>query len=175
MLKSERTLLRVVQRSDIPLLLKWFNDLDVIQCLSQYLPINEIAEEKWLEELSLVRRETDVVFIVEIIEGNKPIGSCGIHKINYRNGNAEITMVIGEKEYWGKGYGTEATFPMIEYCFNHLNLVRITAGAYSFNDRSVSALVKMGFQKEGVQRKAVFHNGKYYDHILFGLLREDWK
>lgn len=176
MLKGKKVLLRPIKRSDISFFLKWFNDPEIIQYLTRYLPMTEMAEEKWIEELA-TKPQSEVVFIIEVIEdgSNKPIGNCGLHRIHPKDHTAEIGIVIGEKDYWGKGYGTEATQLLIEYGFKQLNLHRVSSWVIEFNKRSIKLCEKLGFQKEGVLRKAIFKNGQFWDKILFGLLKEEWQ
>jgi len=177
MLKGKRVLLRPVKRSDAMLFFKWFNDTEVTKYLNLHLPLSEVEVEKWIEETIIARKQMDIFFVIEISEGRKTkaIGTCGIHKINAKDRNAEIDIIIGEKKQWGKGYGREATGVLIKYCFQEINLRRIATGAYSFNKRSIRALLSVGFRKEGRQLQIVFKNGKYHDNILFGLLKKEWE
>jgi len=92
MLKGKEVQLRPVRRDDISFFLKWFNDPEVIQYLEVYLPVTEVGEEKWIEELCTVRANTDIVFVIEIIDGDlvKPIGNCGLHRIDWKNRVASL-------------------------------------------------------------------------------------
>ncbi len=176
MLKGEKVILRPVRRSDIEYYLKWFNDPEVTQYLSMYLPMTEMAEEKWIEELGTSRATTTAAFVIEAVEGegNKAIGSVGLSNINSKDHNAIFGIGIGEKDYWSKGYGTEATRLIIKYGFDQLNLHRINSFAISFNERSIRLHLRVGFTEEGRQKEAVFKNGAYHDHVVFGLLRKAW-
>lgn len=176
MLRGKDVLLRPVRRSDISYFLKWFNDPEVIQYLTMYLPMTEMAEEKYIEELGTTRARTDAPFVIEIIEGDstKPIGTIGLHGINNKDHNASFGIAIGEKDYWNKGYGTEATRLLIDYGFEQLNLHRISSSALAFNERSIRLHKRIGFREEGRQREYVFKNGKFHDHVVFGILREEW-
>jgi len=174
-LKSEKVLLRVVEKRDIPLCLKWFNDTEIIQYLQFYLPLTELAEEKWLERVSL--SEKDVVFVIEAVDSegkSKPIGTCGLHDISTKDRNATFGIAIGEKEYWNNGYGTRATRLLMRYGFEELNLHRIGSAAYSFNERSIKMQEKIGFIIEGRHREAIFKKGRYWDVINLGLLRKEF-
>jgi RimJ/RimL family protein N-acetyltransferase len=175
-LKGNRVLLCPVRRSDISSFLKWFNDPEVTQYLAMYLPMTEMAEEKFIEGLAN-NVGAGVQFVVEAIgnEGNKAIGSIGLHGISPKDHFATFGIAIGEKDYWSKGYGTEAARLIIKYGFEQLNLHRISSTAYAFNERSLRLHKKVGFKEEGRQREAVFKNGKYQDVVVFGLLREEWK
>lgn len=176
MLKGKGIILRPVRRSDISYFLKWFNDPEVIQYLGMYLPMTEMAEEKYIEELGTTRARTDAPFVIEVIEGDstKPIGTIGLHRINNKDHNAMFGIAIGEKDCWSKGYGTEATRILIDYGFEQLNLHRISSSAFAFNERSIRLHKRVGFREEGRQREAVFNNGKFHDLVLLGLLREEW-
>jgi RimJ/RimL family protein N-acetyltransferase len=178
MLQGQKVVLRPVKRTDISSFLKWFNDTEVTQYLAaMYLPMTEMAEEKWIEELGTTRARTDVFFVIEAIgvEGNKAIGTIGLHSISPKDHYATFGIAIGEKDYWSKGYGTEAARLIIKYGFEQLNLHRISSTAFAFNERSLKLHKKVGFKEEGRQREAIFKNGRYHDVVVFGLLREEWE
>jgi len=142
-----------------------------------YLPMTEMAEEKYIEELGTTRARSDTPFVIEVIEGNstKPIGTCGLHGINSKDNHATFGIAIGEKDYWSKSYGTEAARLLINYGFQQLNLHRISSTAVAFNERSTKLHKKIGFQEEGCSRQAWFKNGQYHDLVQFGILREEWR
>ncbi len=175
MLRGKKVLLRPVRRSDIQYFLKWFNDPDVIQYLNLYLPMTEMAEEKYIEGLGTDRTKT--MFVIEAIDGElgKPIGSMGLDNINPRDHNATFGIAIGDKDYWSKGYGTEAARLLVNYGFEQLNLHRINSSAIAFNERSLRLHKRVGFKEEGRQREGIFKNGKFHDHVVFGILREEWQ
>ncbi len=177
MLKGERIVLRSLKKADLVNLLKWFNDVGVTQYLTMYLPVTERGEEKWLEDIETTRQNTDVVFMIEVIDGNDviPIGTCGLHKINWKDRDTEFGIAIGENKYWSNGYGTEAAKLIINYAFNQLNLHRVSSAAYGFNERSVGMHTKIGFTKEGIVRKSIYKNGQYQDKVIFGLLKSEWE
>ena len=158
MLKGNHVILRPVRRADISYFLKWFNDPEVIQYLGLYLPMTEMAEEKYIEELGTTRARTDTPFVIEVIEGGstRPIGNCGLNGINPKDHSATFGIAIGEKDCWSKGYGTEATRLLINYGFQQLNLHRISSSALAFNERSIRLHKKVGFREEGRLRHAMF-------------------
>ena len=177
MLKGNSVLLRPVKRSDISYFLRWFNDPEIVQYIGMYLPMTEMAEEKWIEELGTTRARSDAPFVIEVKVGasTKTIGTCGLHGINSKDNHATFGIVIGEKDYWSKGYGVEAARLLINHGFQQLNLHRISSGAVAFNERSIKFHKKIGFREEGRLRQATFKNGQYHDLVEFGLLREEWK
>lgn len=177
MLRGKSVLLRPFRRSDISYFLKWFNDPEIVQYLEMYLPMTEMSEEKFIEELGTTRARSDVLLVIEVIEGDstKPIGNCGLHQINPKDHNAIFGVIIGEKNYWSKGFGVEAARLLINYGFQQLNLHRISSSAIAFNERSIRLHKKLGFREEGRLRQAMFKKGQYHDRVEFGILREEWK
>lgn len=126
MLRGKKVLLRPVKRTDIKYFLKWYNNPEIVRFLSLYLPMTEIGEEKWIEAIAMSK---DLVFfVIEDITVNrqkKPIGSCGITSIDWKDRCGEFGIAIGETNYWNDGYGTEASQLLIDYAFMQLNLHRI--------------------------------------------------
>lgn len=177
MLRGDKVILRPVRRSDVEDSLKWFNDPEVTQYISMYLPMTEMAEEKFIESLGSTEAGKNAMFCIEAVENNrnKPIGTVGLDNINLKDHHAEFEITIGEKDYWSNGYGTEAAQLIIRYGFEQLNLHRIDSFAFSFNERSVRLHKRVGFKEEGRQREAVFKNGEYHDHVIFGVLRNEWQ
>ena len=177
MLKGKSVLLRPFKRADISYFLKWFNDPEVVQYLNMYLPMTEMGEEKFIEELGTTRARSMALFVIEVIEGTstKPIGNCGLEGIDSKDRNAIFGIIIGEKDYWSKGYGAEAARLLINYGFEQLNLHRISSAAIVFNERSIKLHKKLGFQEEGRLRQVMFRNGQYHDRVEFGMLREEWR
>jgi|WetSurMetagenome_2_1015567.scaffolds.fasta_scaffold277674_2 RimJ/RimL family protein N-acetyltransferase len=175
MLKGSQVILRPVQRSDIPSFLVWFNDPEITQYLTVYLPMTEMSEEKWVENLAV--DFSKVNFVVETIApgGNRPIGSVGIENINSKDRDAEFGIVIGNKDCWNQGYGTESAALIIRYAFEQLNLNRVSSRVYDFNPRSQRMHLKLGFKEEGRRRQAKYVNGQYHDVFEYGLLRSDWE
>jgi RimJ/RimL family protein N-acetyltransferase len=175
MLKGKKVILRPVKRTDLQNFLIWFNDPEVTQYLSMYLPMTEMAEEKYIEDLPS-RSNTDIRLVIESIEidSNKAIGSIGLSNINNKDQNASFGIAIGENEYWSKGYGTEAARLIIKYGFEQLNLHRISSSAFSFNERSLRLHKKVGFREEGRMRECTYKNGSYCDEVIFGILKSEW-
>jgi RimJ/RimL family protein N-acetyltransferase len=141
-----------------------------------YLPMTEMAEEKYIEELGGGLAKTETTFVIEAVDGEtaKPIGTIGLHGILTKDHSASFGIAIGEKDYWNKGCGTEAARLLIKYGFEQLNLHRIYSSAHAFNERSLRLHRRVGFKEEGRRREARFKNGVYCDEVEFGLLRDEW-
>jgi len=179
MLKGINVILRPIERKDVRLLIEWFNDKEVTQNLTQYyLPFTQERGISWIETINVSKK--DIFLIIELRRdsdklADEPIGIAGIQGINWKDKNAIGFVIIGEKDHWGKGYGMELAELFLGYCFETLNLHRISTSVISFNKRSVNLHKRLGFTQEGCQKEAVFKDGNYHDLLLFGLLRSDWK
>ncbi|MFX1363951.1 MAG: GNAT family N-acetyltransferase [Promethearchaeota archaeon] len=170
-----RVKLGPIKREYIDSFLKWFNDPEITQYLIMYRPMTRMAEEDWIENLK--ENDDDIHFSIVVFHEDDPeklIGNCGLHKINWKDRIAEVGIVIGEKEYQNKGYGTEALDILLEYGFDTVNLNRIELYVYEYNTRAIKSYKKVGFVEEGRKRQFIWHKGKYYDTILMSILAEEW-
>jgi RimJ/RimL family protein N-acetyltransferase len=93
------------------------------------------------------------------------------HRISRR---ATLGMMIGDRQYWGKGYGTAVIKLFVRFLFTRYNLHRIDLATFSENQRAIRSYEKCGFVAEGVRRKAMWTVNGYRDQVMMGLLREDW-
>lgn len=170
-LKGKRVVLRPLMKEDVPLLLRWINDPDITQYLNAYLPMMEADENEWFENLHK-RKDHNLVCMMVVDE--KPIGTMGIHGIDWKNRTAGTGALIGEKDYWGKGYGTEAKMLLLNYAFNTLNLRKICSTVLAFNKRSHAYLLKCGYAEEGRRIKQHYLKGRYWDEILMAVFKKDF-
>jgi len=176
MIRGEKVGLREVRRSDLANFLQWFNDPEVTQYLSMSLPMTEMAEEKWVEGLA-ERANTDVHFVIVAIDDDNEvsIGSIGFSGFNNKDHTATFGIAVGDKQYWNKGYGTEAARLIIDYGFGELNLHRINSNVYEFNERSWRMHLRVGFTEEGRQRELIYRKGRYWNLVMLGILKEEWE
>jgi RimJ/RimL family protein N-acetyltransferase len=171
-LNGKRVYLRPVSRADIPLVLKWGNDPELRWLSSErYLPGDEIQAEQWLTSL---HKQTDRMSLILCLNNGRAIGLLGINGIDWRNRLAMTEAIIGERQFWGKGYGSEAKMLLLQHAFLTLNLRKVHAVVFQFNERSLAHNKKCGYKVEGVQRQHVFKNGEYHDRILLAVFREEW-
>jgi len=171
-LRGKRLYLRPVLLEDLPLFLKWVNDPDLrLLYMARASPIDEAEANEWLAHL---HKRTDTISFVICTDEGRAIGLIGLHGIDWKSRVSSTENVIGEKEFWGKGYATEAKIVLLHYAFDTLNIHKIWGGIYSFNKASQAYNKKCGYKIEGVQRHQLFANGKYHDKILVAVFREDW-
>jgi len=118
-------------------------------------------------------RVTSYTFSVRISESNKFVGLFGIKVGSEKYQKAEIWYKL-HKDYWGQGYATEACKSIIDYCFLHLDLHRIEAGAAIGNVASLRVLEKLGMQLEGVKRQILPLKTGWSDSVEYALLRDEY-
>lgn len=166
--------LRAYRKEDAQIALEYLNDREVKRNLAPGVPfpLTLWDEEKWIESNTAFKDTYS--FAIETIKEKKYIGGCGINHIDWKNSNVTIGIFIGDKEYWSKGYGTDTMNILIKFIFEQMNINKIKLNVYSFNKRAIKCYEKCGFKNEGVLRQEIFRDGKYYDEIIMGLLRDEW-
>lgn len=107
--------------------------------------------------------------------GNRLIGTCALSQLDGDNGSALYHITIGEKDAWGRGYGTEATQLMVDHAFGVLGLHRVALFVFEFNERAIRAYRRCGFVVEGRSRESIFRDGRWWDEIAMSVLESDWK
>lgn len=113
-------------------------------------------------------------FAIRALPEDRLIGDTMI-RVKWPNADGIFGIAIGDRKYWGRGYGTEATNLMLRFAFTELNLRRLTLGADATNTRAIRSYEKSGFLREGVVRGETLREGRRVDSILMGILREEWE
>jgi RimJ/RimL family protein N-acetyltransferase len=166
LLKGKLVNLRLMERTDLPLVSEWVNNPEFG---GEFEPLEQVTlreMERWFDNL----RAEEKWFIIERKEGSK-VGQIfytpsGSHfEIGYR-------MIPTER---CKGYCTEAVRIIVDFLFLSKNVVRVQARTNPRNVASQRILERVGFQKEGLIRKDIFIRGEWQDGVLYSILREDWK
>jgi RimJ/RimL family protein N-acetyltransferase len=117
--------------------------------------------------------EQRITFGVQTKKGT-PIGLFGVKVPQMHNRLGMLSAMIGEPDYWGGGYGTDALLLLVDYAFHWLDLHRVWLMTFSLNARVIRQMEKAGFTFEGRQRHAAYGNGDWLDMLAYGLLREEW-
>jgi ribosomal-protein-alanine N-acetyltransferase len=170
-LTGAKVTLRPPDDSDAQRFVDWFADLEVTRYLGRRAGIGLLQEQGHLKKVG--ESTTDIFWMLEA-EG-RAIGATGIHNIDWINAHAVTGTVIGEKDAWRKGYGSEAMRIRTDYAFRQLNLHKLTSGALMENEPSRRALMKAGYVESGVEREHFFREGRWLDHWTCEVLRADWE
>lgn len=153
---------------------EWDTDLEVAIPLGDeaYTPY---TLEKMRDILDDVSKQQSHVFSIVTLDADTLIGRCLLFNIDHVNQKAMLGIVIGEKDYWGKGYGQEAIKLLLDYGFNLLNLNSIMLGTFSFNERALACYRKVGFKEIGRRRQARIIGDMKYDAVLMDMLAEEFE
>lgn len=170
-LSGKKVNLRPFSKDDVPAVTRWINDPEVREFISMTFPQTEKQEEDWVSKLG--DDDKNIALCIETKDG-KPIGVMGIHNINWVHRHCTTGAVIGEKDYWGKGYGTDAKMYLLDYIFNTLNLNRVGSNVIAYNKRSLRYSLHCGYKIEGRRRKMIFKKGRYWDLIDLGVFKQEW-
>ncbi|HBM80924.1 MAG: GNAT family protein [Clostridiales bacterium] len=151
---------------------KWLSDMEVAagMLLASKL-ITASKEKEILERLSV----SEYNFAIIDLKTDRLLGNLGFPKMDYIDRNAEVGIFIGDKEYWGKGYGADALRLALDFGFNILNLHNIRLKVYSYNKQAISCYKKVGFKEAGQIREAKEIAGKRYDEIYMDMLDKEYE
>lgn len=176
MYKGKLVKLRAYKEEDIELATKFINDEETkkLLCIGIPFPMTKWEEESWVKSKK-VNDNFTYDFAIENLDNSKYIGGCSINECNIKNRNCTIGIMIGDKDCWGKGYGTDVLNVLVKFIFEELNMQKVKLSVFGFNHRAKACYTKVGFKEEGILRKEIFRNGKYHDEIIMAIFREEWE
>jgi len=172
-LVGKRVCLRVLRRGDLVHLREWLEDAEIRGLIGEVAAMSRADSEKFLEK---VRGDTQRAwFMVVVKESRRVIGEAGLLRMDRAWRTTDVSVIIWEREEWGKGYGTEAGLLLLDHAFRHLGFHRVAIGVVGFNETALRFWAKIGFKKEGVQRDGYFYDGKYHDFVLMSILEDEFR
>lgn len=139
-------------------------------------PLSPNVIKKKYEEANKVTQNppNEFRFAIRVRADDRLIGFVRFIRIDWSNSGARLLLGIVDENDRGKGYGTEAMQLALNYAFLEMNLYRLSAHVLESNDRASTFLRKHGFVDEVRRRQAVYRDGKYWDWLMLGLLRDEW-
>jgi ribosomal-protein-alanine N-acetyltransferase len=147
----------------------WLNDAEVSAHNSHHVFPYSVEEARaHIADMQDLKRNLVLAMVAKDTE--KHIGNISLQSIDYISHTAEYAIMVGDKEYWGKGIASEASRLILAHGFNALNLHRIYCGTSSTNEAMQKLALALGFTQEGVRREAMFKAGGYVDIIEYGML-----
>ncbi len=174
MIVGKRVTLRPFQPEDLPALRAWHDDPNVMQYWGNRHPL--VAAHAFEADIAPSGRFTtfgaDGYFCI-CDESGRAIGRIEYEGFHIPDRSAELSILIGEKDAWSKGYGSEAMLLLLDWLFNDRGINRVWLEVYASNTRAQRAYEKVGFVREGTLRERWFMDGAWHDaHIYSILLRE---
>jgi RimJ/RimL family protein N-acetyltransferase len=174
LITGEKIYLRSFEKNDMKLICKWHNDDEIMTlfALSEKKP-----EGFWFNWFEKIEKDPSIIYFGLVKKSDdKLIGYVHLEGISWQHKLCrDIGILIGEKDEWSKGFGTEGMNLMIRYAFKDLGLHRLELMTFPFNKRGLAVWKKCGFTKEGIMRNARFVNGKWQDVIFMSLLEDEYK
>ncbi len=171
---SEKLYLRPLEDSDLnEEYVQWLNDPEVTRYLGVgRFPQTQASIRQYLERFQ--DSTTDLILAIVDRKSNQHIGNITLNRISWIDRTADTGLMIGRRQFWGKGYAFEAWGLLIEHAFQTLGLRKIVAGAMVEHAASIAVLKRLGFQVEGVLRGQYFIDGEYRDAVRMGLFKEEF-
>jgi RimJ/RimL family protein N-acetyltransferase len=173
-LRGRKSVLRPIEENDLSLLWKWENDSE----LTYYLNADRHRTMS-MEEISRRYRQirndpTMELYIIETFEGQR-IGMLGYDTLSLERRSCRVYIGIGEKEYWSRGFGTDAMCVLLAHHFQELELERVYLSVYDFNDRAITSYRKCGYRVDGVRRNVALVDGQWCDSIEMSVTAVDFE
>ena len=172
-ISGSKVYLRGIEKNDIEHCYCWLNDPLITMWMAYgAFPNSKESLANYYDDAK--HSKTNLVLAIVEKETENYVGIIELNNMHPIDRRANISLFIGEREHWGKDYGTEAIALVCSHAFGRLNLNRITAEIVAANEAGVRALLKAGFLKEAVRRQSFFAEGSYHDCIVMGLIKEDY-
>ena len=155
---------------------RWNRDSEYTRLLNMSVrPLNSAKGiQKWMDEMIAETSPSEYFFTIRALNEDQLIGGMFLEVVDWSGRDSSVAIFIGEREYWGKGYGTDAMRLLLQYAFYELNLRRVSLGVFEYNPRAIRSYEKVGFCHEGRMRQYLNHEGQRWDIRFMGILREDW-
>lgn len=156
---------------------RWQRDSEFVR-LADSDPVRLSSEKRireWFVENRVDRgpQPERYSFFVRTLAEDKLIGFFGMY-VDLIHSDAMVGIGIGERDFWGKGYGTDMMKLCLRYAFMELCVHRVTLGLHEYNPRALRSYEKAGFRLEGRTRKDLMREGQRFDTLWMGILREEW-
>lgn len=170
-LETKRLILEPLEeKHNSDMYVSWLNDSEVTRYNSHGIFPNTSYKTKNYIDSSNSSMDLIVLAIISK-ENNQHIGNIAIQNINFINSNAELSIMLGDKDSWGKGLGFEVCSVVIEHCFSKLNLHRVYLGTSSDNIGMQKLAKKLGMSQEGILKENIYRDFYYYDTYIYGLIK----
>jgi RimJ/RimL family protein N-acetyltransferase len=156
---------------------RWNRDSEYTRLLNMFVrPLSSAkSTQKWMEENSSEEPPSDFYFFtIRTLDENKLIGGVGLEIVDWAARDSFVFIFIGERDYWGKGCGTDAMRLLLQYAFLEVNLRRVSLGVFEYNPRAIRAYERVGFCHEGRMRTYLKHESQRWDLLSMSILREEW-
>jgi RimJ/RimL family protein N-acetyltransferase len=173
-LVGELVELRRHERADYDLYGEWYGDREIWRLTSWASePLSGPAVRRLFEDREL--SSTEDSFAIHTKNGGEPFGIISLMNISEANASADLSVIVADHDYRGRGYGSDAIRTILRYGFEELGLHRVGLSVFEFNGPAIAAYEKLGFREEGRLRDVLERDGSRHDAILMGILAREWR
>jgi RimJ/RimL family protein N-acetyltransferase len=172
-LEGRLVVLRRHRPENLDAVARWYRDPELAR-LTRYQtrPMSQDEIEHFFRARLLA--PDALAYAIHVRRTSRLVGLTTFSALDPDNGSALFHITIGERGAWGQGYGTEASELMLEHAFVNLGLHRIGLSVFAFNSRAIRSYEKAGFRVEGRLREAIVRDGRFWDEVQMGVLRDEW-
>lgn len=174
--EGERVRLTALEREDLPTYLRWHAYYPMRRLLSTaaITPATREEGEAWYEESVKPQQSHTHNFSIRVLDDGRLIGGIHLNVLHPKHDTGWLSIYLGERDTWGRGYGSDATRLLLGFAFDELNLHRVELSVFDFNARAIRAYEKVGFRHEATRRAALYREGAFHDVHVMGILRHEW-
>jgi RimJ/RimL family protein N-acetyltransferase len=154
--------------------LRWYSDVELAR-LTRYAarPLSPPEIQRFF--YNRVMGPDFLAMAIHLAKDERLVGTCAFSQLDGDNGSVLYHITVGERDAWGKGYGTEATDLMLAHAFGPLGLHRVALTVFEFNERAIRSYEKSGFTVEGRARDAILREGRFWDEVHMSILAPEWE
>jgi RimJ/RimL family protein N-acetyltransferase len=132
------------------------------------------ATREWLEKEMDNEHSPFYMFSIRTLKDDSLVGQIGLDGILWNHSESFVGISLGDRQNWGKGFGTDAMRILLRFAFTELNLQRVSLTVFEYNPRAIRSYEKAGFKVEGRVRQFLNRDGQRWDMIFMGILRNEW-
>lgn len=174
MIAGKRVYLTELDRRNAETIRAWLNDPEVHRyLLVGGVPLTREDEERFYDSRSTSSDCFD--FEVHVAEDGRFIGHVGLGDVSLVHRHAEMGLVIGSKQDWGKGYGADAIVTCLRFAFLSLGLHSVCIRADEHHERALDLYRRLGFVESGREREWIYREGRFVDHVVFHMLDSEYR
>ena len=156
---------------------RWNQDSEFWRLMASNPPqlVSVKSAEKWLSEHLEPESVKYFSFGIRTLSDDRLVGDIGLDEPNWTNRYSFVGISIGDRQDWGKGYGTDAMRLLLRYAFTELNLQQVSLTVFEYNPRAIRSYQKVGFKEEGRIRGLLHREGQRWDLLFMGILKSEWE
>jgi RimJ/RimL family protein N-acetyltransferase len=174
MLRGELVWLRASERADFMEDPPRVNDPEIAHFMGLKMPVSIDGAADFAQVVLAQQGKTLWSFAICELGDRAPIGNVSLRNLDAENGSAELAILMTDRRYIGRGYGTDAVNCIVDFGFGELRLERIFLQVFDYNPRARRSYEKAGFRTDATLRRARFHRGEHHDVDVMSILREEW-